>query len=59
MRLFHAETQIIQDLKDESDVVADKEHPAFKVFAVRHPTLGKIVIIEGNDGDGIIVETEE
>jgi len=59
MRLFDAVPEIIQDFKDESEVVASKEHPAFKVSAIRHPTLGKVVIIEGRDGDGIIVETEE
>lgn len=59
MRLFDAEPQIIQDFKDESEFVAVKEHSAFKVSAVRHPTLGKIVIVESKNGDGIIVETEE
>jgi len=58
MHLFNAEPQIIQDLKEESDVVATKEHPTFKVSAARHPTLGKIVIVETKDGDGIVVETE-
>ena len=59
MRLFDAEPQIIQDFKDESDIVAGKEHPAFKVSAARHPTLGKVVLVESRNGDGIIVETEE
>ena len=59
MRLFEAEPQIIRDLNEESDLVATKQHPAFTVYAVRHPTLGKVVIVEGKDGDGIIVETEE
>jgi hypothetical protein len=59
MRLFNAEPQIIRDLKDESEVVATREHPLFKVSAARHPTLGKMVIIETKDGDGVVVETEE
>jgi hypothetical protein len=59
MRLFDAEIQIIQDFKDESELVADKEHEAFKVTAARHPTLGKVVIVESKKGDGIIIETEE
>lgn len=50
--------QIIQDFKEESEVVAVKEHPAFKISAARHPTIGKVAIIEGRYGDGIIVETE-
>jgi hypothetical protein len=59
MRLFDAVPQIIEDLMGECEVVASKEHPAFRVSAARHPTLGKVVIIQGKDGDGIIVETEE
>lgn len=59
MRLFDAVPQIIEELIDECEVVTSKEHPAFKVTAARHPTLGKVVIIESSDGDGIIVETEE
>jgi hypothetical protein len=59
MRMFDAEPQIIQDLRDEGDVIAEKERPDFKVYAVRHPTLGKVVIVQGADGSGWIVETEE
>jgi len=59
MRLFDAGPQIIQDLKDESEVVAVKKHSGFKVSAVRHPTMGKVVIVETKRGDGIIVEAEE
>jgi len=58
MRLFDAESQIVQDLKDESEIVARKEHRSFVVTAGRHPTLGKVVIVESEDGDGIIVETD-
>ena len=59
MRLFDAVPEIIRDLLDECEVIATKEHPAFKVSAARHPTLGKLVVVESKDGDGIIVETEE
>lgn len=59
MRIFEAEPQIVQDFKDESETTASKDHAAFKVTAARHPTLGKVVIVEGKDGSGIIVETEE
>ena len=58
MRMFEAEPQIVRDFKDESEVVASKDQAAFKVTAVRHPTLGKVVIVENKDGGGIIVETE-
>jgi hypothetical protein len=58
MRMFDAEPQVVADLKDEGDVIASKETPTFKVVAVRHPTLGKVVIVERKDGGGVIVETE-
>jgi hypothetical protein len=58
MRMFDAEPQVVADLKDEGDVIAAKETPTFKVVAVRHPTLGKVVIVERKDGGGVIVETE-
>ena len=58
MRVFEAETEILRDLREESVVVAEKEHTDFKVYAARHPTLGKVVIVEGGSGGGVIVETE-
>ena len=59
MRLFDAESQFIADLKDEGRVVDEKRYPQFVVTTVRHPTLGKLVLVEGRDGTGAMVETEE
>ena len=59
MRMFDAEPQIVEDLMDECDIVATKKHQDHQVVAARHPTLGKVVIVSGRDGSGIIVETEE
>ena len=59
MRIFDAEPQIVQDMRDEGELICDKQHKDFTVYAVRHPTLGKLVIVEGRDGSGMIVETEE
>jgi hypothetical protein len=59
MRTFDAEPQIVRDLREEGELISEKRHPDFKIFAVRHPTLGKVVIVEGKDGSGVIVETEE
>jgi hypothetical protein len=58
VRIFDAEPQVIEDFKYESEPITAKETPTFKVFAVRHPTLGKVVIVERKDGSGVIVETE-
>jgi hypothetical protein len=59
MRLFDAEPLIVQDLKDESDVLTEKSGISFTVVTARHPTLGKLVIIIGKDGSGVVVETDE
>ncbi len=59
MRTYHDEPQVLQDLREESEIVTAQAHQDFNVWAVRHPTLGKLVIIEGRDGSGVIVETEE
>jgi len=59
MRTFDAEPQVLRDLRDESEIVTARDHSDFKVWALRHPTLGKLVIVEARDGEGIIVETEE
>jgi hypothetical protein len=59
MRMFDAEPRIIDDLKDECEIVITKQHGGYRVLAARHPTLGKVVIVEDKDGSGVIVETEE
>ena len=59
MRIFDAEPQIVNDLRDEGELVKEKQYRDFKISAVRHPTLGKVIIVEGRDGSGAIVETEE
>jgi hypothetical protein len=59
MRTFDAEPQVLQDLREESEIITAQTHKDFSVWALRHPTLGKLVIIEGRDGSGAIVETEE
>ena len=59
MRTFDAEPQVLQDLRDESEIVTARDHPDFKVWALRHPTLGKLVVVEAHDGGGVIIETEE
>jgi hypothetical protein len=59
MRIFDAEPQLIIDFKEESELITSKQTPTFNVVAARHPTLGKVVIVERRDGSGVIVETEE
>jgi hypothetical protein len=59
MRMFDAEPSIIEDLKDECEIIVTREHAGHRIFAARHPTLGKVVIVQAGDGSGVIVETEE
>jgi hypothetical protein len=59
MKLFDAEEQVAKDLKEEGRIIAERETPSFTVTAVRHPTLGKLVIVEDAQGNGVVVETEE
>jgi hypothetical protein len=59
MRIIEAEPQLVKDLLEEMDLIGCREHPTFKVHAGRHPTLGKIVVVEAQDGSGAIVETDE
>jgi hypothetical protein len=59
MRIIDAEAQVITDLTDEGRVVAERDYAAFKVITLRHPTLGKLVLIQAPDGTGAMVEADE
>lgn len=59
MHMFDAESRVLQDLKDESEVLGERTAATFTVAATRHPTLGKLVIVTSLDGTGVVVETEE
>ena len=59
MRIVDAEPQLLKDLVDETEVITTKEMPSLTVYAGRHPTLGRLVIIENRHGDSVIVEITE
>lgn len=59
MRMVDAEPQLVRDFLGEIEVVVSKKKPSMTVYAGRHPTLGKVVIIDSEQGDSIIVEMEE
>jgi hypothetical protein len=59
MRIIDAEAQVLNDLKDEGRVVAEQTYGDFTVITVRHPTLGKLVLVRGRDGSGAMVEADE
>lgn len=59
MRMFDAESRVLNDLKDECEILGEREWANFTVVAARHPTLGKLVIVIAPNGTGVVVETDE
>ena len=59
MRILDAEPQLVKELLDEIEIAASKEKRSLTAHAGRHPTLGKVVIIESKKGDSLIVEVDE
>lgn len=59
MRLIDAESKIVDDLLDESEVLVERSLYDVTVFAMHHPTLGKMVIVRTADGAGLLVEVDE
>jgi hypothetical protein len=59
MRMFDAESRVMNDLKEESEVIGERAGHGFSVVTARHPTLGKLVIVMAKDGSGVVVEADE
>lgn len=59
MRLLEAETSLIKDLIDESQLIGQLQRGDLRVITARHPTLGKLVIVITADGSGAVVEVSE
>jgi hypothetical protein len=59
MRIVDVEPQLVKDFIDEIEVIATKDNASFAVYVGRHPTLGKVVIVENKEGDSFIVEVDE
>jgi hypothetical protein len=59
MRIIDADAQVIADLKDEGRVVEERTYASFSLATIRHPTLGKLVVVQAPNGDGALVATEE
>jgi hypothetical protein len=59
MRIVDVEPQLIRDIIDEIEISTSKENTSMAVYVGRHPTLGKVVIIENKDGGSFIVEVDE
>ena len=59
MRIVDTEDPLTKDFIDELEVIVSRQNPSFTVHAGRHPILGKVVVIEGKEGDSLIVEADE
>lgn len=59
MRMFDAESSLVDDLKDESEILGERKGPGFTVITARHPTLGKLVLVTAPNGAGVVVEAGE
>ncbi|MBK5964966.1 hypothetical protein CCR95_12955 [Thiocystis minor] len=58
MRLIDAEAAILEDLKEESEIIAEKRVAGITVYTARHPTLGKLVLVKAPNGSGVLVEVD-
>ncbi|NKN31720.1 hypothetical protein [Marichromatium bheemlicum] len=56
MRLFEAEPALVADLREECELVELRTRAGVEVLALRHPTLGRVVLVIMADGSGIVAE---
>lgn len=59
MKIIDAEGRTLKDLKDEGRVMESRLFPDFVLTTVRHPTLGKLVLVEGGNGNGAVIEMDD
>jgi len=59
MKIVEAEEQLIEDLIGESNVVASRTTEGLEIYAGRHPTLGRVVIVRTESGRGACIEVDE
>lgn len=58
MRLIDAEPELISDILDEMEIHDSRKTGDFEVHVGHHQTLGRMVVIQGVHGEGIVVELE-
>lgn len=58
MRIIDAEPQLVTEILEEMTVSQSRRRPAFTVYIGHHRLLGRLVVVEGKDGSGAIVELE-
>lgn len=56
MRIIDAEPQLVCEILEEMNVTESRKKASFTVHIGYHRVLGRLVIIEGKDGVGAIVE---
>jgi hypothetical protein len=58
MRIVDAEPELVQELLEETQVSETRARSNFTVHVGHHPTMGKVAIVEGKNGQGVVVELE-
>lgn len=58
MRIVDVEPQLLEELLSEMQISDSKKRTDFTVYTGLHPTLGRLVVIAGRDGQGAMVEME-
>ncbi|AHF04485.1 hypothetical protein MARPU_11995 [Marichromatium purpuratum 984] len=56
MRLFEAEPALVADLRGECELVETRTRAGVEVLTLRHPTLGRLVLVITPEGGGIVAE---
>lgn len=58
MRIVDAEQELVKELLEETQVSETRNRGSFTVHVGHHPTMGRVAIVEGGNGQGVVVELE-
>ncbi|MGF1613221.1 MAG: hypothetical protein ACFCVA_04700 [Gammaproteobacteria bacterium] len=58
MKIIDAEPQLLREVIDEMTVTESRTRSAITVHVGYHRLLGRLVVVENEDGAGLIVELE-
>ena len=58
MRLIEAEPQLVGDMLEEMEITDSRDAGSYKVYIGQHPTLGRMVLVEGPHGAGHVGELD-
>lgn len=58
MKIIDAEPQLVTEIIEEMTVTESRKRLAFTVHIGHHRLLGRLVVVEGKNGAGVIVELD-